>query len=300
MSINIVMDLDNTIISSIGSDEDGKTFLPNESKAELEQQLVDHPERKTEIEEKLNLFNKINSFNFHIMREDIDEDIESDSAFLYIVFERPHLQEFLDFLFSNFKVSVWSAATKDYVLFVINNIIYRDHPERKLEWIFFDEHCSTSKKLGLQKEIKSRLFTLSKAVRKELIRTKKEKEVMTKAEREQFKELCTKDLSIFWDIFNFKDFTPHNTIIIDDLQEVHDCQPCNAIQVEAFNFDSKGSENDDYLLRLKDKLTSMKAKYDPKVAESGAGFCLGDYVSHHPLLSTTDFLKDYEERVIEE
>ena len=31
----------------------------------------------------------------------------------YMVFERPGLQEFLDFLFKNFNVSIWTAASKD-------------------------------------------------------------------------------------------------------------------------------------------------------------------------------------------
>lgn len=63
----------------------------------------------------------------------------------YIVFERPHLQEFLDFLFSNFNVSVWTAASKDYALFIIENIIAKQ-PERKLDYIFFSYHCDISKK----------------------------------------------------------------------------------------------------------------------------------------------------------
>ena len=40
----------------------------------------------------------------------------------YIVFERPGLQKFLDFLFANFSVSVWTAASKDYAAFIIKNI----------------------------------------------------------------------------------------------------------------------------------------------------------------------------------
>ena len=64
----------------------------------------------------------------------------------YIIFERPHLQEFLDFLFENFDVSVWTAATKDYALFIINKIILIK-PNRKLDYIFFSYHCNISKKI---------------------------------------------------------------------------------------------------------------------------------------------------------
>jgi hypothetical protein len=64
----------------------------------------------------------------------------------YIIFERPHLQEFLDFIFENFDVSIWTAATKDYALFIINKIILIK-PNRKLDYIFFSYHCNISKKL---------------------------------------------------------------------------------------------------------------------------------------------------------
>ena len=66
----------------------------------------------------------------------------------YTIFERPYLQEFLDYLFdkkNNFNVSVWTAASKDYALFIIGNIILKkDKPERKLDFIFFSYHCSWS------------------------------------------------------------------------------------------------------------------------------------------------------------
>lgn len=61
----------------------------------------------------------------------------------YIIFERPHLQQFLDYLFSNFRVSVWTAATKDYALFIIKHIILTK-PERTLDHILFSYHCDIS------------------------------------------------------------------------------------------------------------------------------------------------------------
>jgi len=67
----------------------------------------------------------------------------------YKVFERPGLQEFLDWLFKNYNVSVWTAASKDYALFVIDKIVLQK-PERKLDYIFFSYHCdlSNAKKAG--------------------------------------------------------------------------------------------------------------------------------------------------------
>lgn len=65
---------------------------------------------------------------------------------LYYIFERPNLQNFLDELFNKFNVSVWTAASKDYALFIIDKIILKNK-NRKLDWIFFDYHCDISKKL---------------------------------------------------------------------------------------------------------------------------------------------------------
>lgn len=61
----------------------------------------------------------------------------------FIVFGRPHLQSFLDFLFSNFNVSVWTAASKSYALFIIDNFILTK-PERRLDFMFFSYHCDYS------------------------------------------------------------------------------------------------------------------------------------------------------------
>lgn len=63
----------------------------------------------------------------------------------FIIFERPHVQGFLDFLFKHFNVSVWSAGTKDYVLFIIKNVI-QTSPTRKIYTILHYDHCQMSSK----------------------------------------------------------------------------------------------------------------------------------------------------------
>lgn len=60
----------------------------------------------------------------------------------YIIYERPGTQRFLDFLFRNFDVSVWSAASKDYVMFIVNNVIARGR--RKPKVVLHAEHCTQS------------------------------------------------------------------------------------------------------------------------------------------------------------
>lgn len=63
----------------------------------------------------------------------------------YIIFERPGTQRFLDFLFRHFDVSVWSAASKDYVHFIVNKVIARGRRVPKI--VLHSEHCSQSSKM---------------------------------------------------------------------------------------------------------------------------------------------------------
>lgn len=57
----------------------------------------------------------------------------------YEIFGRPHLQEFLDYLFANFNVSVFTAAERGYALFIIDKFILRK-PERKLHMFYYRHH----------------------------------------------------------------------------------------------------------------------------------------------------------------
>lgn len=83
--------------------------------------------------EKLNNTYRNTNLKYHIL----------DKSF--IIFERPHVQRFLDFLFKHFNVSVWSAGTKDYVLFIIKNVI-QTSPYRKIHTILHYDHCQMSSK----------------------------------------------------------------------------------------------------------------------------------------------------------
>jgi TFIIF-interacting CTD phosphatase-like protein len=58
----------------------------------------------------------------------------------YFIYERPFLQDFLDWLFDNFNVSVWSAGSKDYVFYIVEHIIYKNK-KRKLDFILYADHC---------------------------------------------------------------------------------------------------------------------------------------------------------------
>jgi hypothetical protein len=113
--INIFLDLDQTIISGeVLKDEDD------------DDEIYDIESNKT----------KAINFNFHNMEN------------YYVIFERPGLQKFLDYLFKNFNVSIWTAASKDYGLFIAEKFILKGHPERKLDFMFFSYHCDLSENIG--------------------------------------------------------------------------------------------------------------------------------------------------------
>ncbi len=115
----------------------------------------------------------------------------------YIVFERPGLQEFLDFIFENFNVSIWSAASKDYVLFIVDNII-KTKPGRDLKYIMFSYHCDKCKKS---------------------------------------KKGSIKLLDFLWDKYNLPGITKENTFIIDDNERVVKHNIGNVIHIKEFEFE---------------------------------------------------------------
>jgi TFIIF-interacting CTD phosphatase-like protein len=165
---NILLDLDQTIISSEASDE-----------LDIER-----------YKEKSKLFRSDNMDGY------------------YVVYSRPYLQEFLDYIFSNFNVSVWTAASKDYALFIIEKIILNNKPERKLDYIFFSYHCKWSK-----------------------------------AEKKY-----TKKLEMIWDIYKLPGYNSKNTVILDDYKkDVHKSQPNNCIIAPPFEFTKESSEHDTFL-----------------------------------------------------
>ena len=119
---NLILDLDQTLISAEPSEE--FNFKKYQKKAETH-------------------------FRFHGMDG------------YYIVFERPYLQKFLDYIFKNFNVSIWTAASQSYALFIIDKIIL-SKSGRKLDYIFFNYHCKLSKKNGKGSKDLSLLWNLYK------------------------------------------------------------------------------------------------------------------------------------------
>lgn len=191
--LNVILDLDQTLISG----EEYELFEKNPNK------------------EKMNKF-------FHAQMKNY-----------FIIFARPHLQEFLDFLFENFNVAVWTAASKDYANFIVKNFILTESKKnkRKLDFIFYSYHCNMSKryKQGL------------------------------------------KSLSMLWDVFKLKNYNPNNTIIVDDNSDVVIQQSCNVIQIKPFYYQSRNSDQDKELLKVMAQLKTIDnyMKEDVKKGKKG-------------------------------
>jgi hypothetical protein len=168
MKLNVILDLDNTLISTVDNDPS----LPYYSK------------------------------------------IYDTNA---LICARPYLFEFLEWLFDNCNVSVFTAADKDYALFIIENFILRDKRgrklNRKLDFIFYRYHVN----MGI-KEFGGGL----------------------------------KDLRLLWDTFNMYGFNCSNTIIIDDSPDVKMTNPYNALLI--YPFEAHRGFDDKHLIKVKDRL----------------------------------------------
>lgn len=191
--MNIILDLDNTILCSIEMDK-----LKKMSKKTLQ---------------------RLEEFEY------------VDMGKLFRVFLRPGVQEFLTYIFKHYNVSVWTAASKDYALFIIDKIIL--HPDladiknrkdeklnignRKLDFIFFDYHGDISDDLNDH----------------------------------------PKYLKMLWSYYKFPGYTKDNTYIIDDNRHVHSKQHDNVIKAVYFDVEKKDSNSDTF---LKDVIKELEGK----------------------------------------
>ena len=141
----------------------------------------------------------------------------------FLVFQRPYLQDFLTYIFDNFRVSIWTAASQLYATFIIENIILKDHPERKIDWIFFSYHCNISKQYKNGSKV-------------------------------------IKTISEVFDIPGYDNADKY--VIFDDYHEVKESQPDNCILAEPFEFRDKDSENDAFLQKVTTELQDMVKRSD--------------------------------------
>lgn len=186
-NLNIILDLDNTIINSIAYDR--MKYVPK---------------------------------NIELESVDIGE---------FITFKRPNLDIFLDFLFNNFNVGVYTLGSRDYAQDIVWNFI-QNKPGRKVDFILSieDEYINASSPnyigLGL-----------------------------------------TKNLRFLWEDLKIYDYYPCNTFIIDDNPFVKDTNPYNTIHVNKFevlrdnNTYNNLSTMDNILLEVIKELMKIKTIY---------------------------------------
>lgn len=169
VNFNIVLDLDNTIISSLTKEEYGK-------------RKIDHSVKFTPV---------------------------CDG--MYYTLARPYLEDFLNYIFPRFHVSVWTAASKDYAKEIIQKFVTKGKKNRKLRGFLYDTHCKESMDVVNPKTMK--------------------------------------DLRYLY-ISKDKLFNQNNTVIIDDLKEVLNNNKKNSIDSEYFDSSKKTALNDTFLLKL--------------------------------------------------
>jgi hypothetical protein len=115
---------------------------------------------------------------------------------IYIILERPGLQKFLDWLFENFNVSIWSAGSSDYVNFIKKYIIIGS-TNRHLERVLHSKHCDKSQHYYGDDHIKK--------------------------------------LDMLWEILQIPNHNKRNTILLDDLCSNLRSQPENCVRVNKFD-----------------------------------------------------------------
>lgn len=141
----------------------------------------------------------------------------SDHAFIepYVTVARPNLQKFLDYLFANYNVCIWTAASKNYASFIYDRFIKFYNRNRCLKLLLYNVHCEMSSDiLG-----------------------------------------GSKKLSMLWEQWNLPGFNEKNTYIIDDLKEVFTIQPTNCIRIKPFKIKGGEYDNEleriiDYLRNI--------------------------------------------------
>jgi TFIIF-interacting CTD phosphatase-like protein len=136
----------------------------------------------------------------------------------YYIFERPYLQAFLTYIFEHFTVSVYTAASKDYGLYIINNMLKKNHPDRHIKYFFHSYHCDICKRV----------------------------------------KNSSKDLSILWNVYNLEGLDETNTFIVDDYDEVYNTQQYNCIVAPPYTFTDSDSCDDTFFLRLLKYLKSTR------------------------------------------
>ncbi|CAO3623337.1 unnamed protein product [Cunninghamella blakesleeana] len=163
------------------------------------------------------------------------------------MFVRPNINNFLNYIFKNFQVMVWSSAQKNSVNRMLQ-LFEQDINRLSLIWDRSD--------MGLT------------------------------IEQFHSKSTTVKDLQKIWDTFDNNEFNATNTILIDDSPSKSVLQPYNCISISTFNHTSSQFllYGDNELLNVIDYLNKLKYQsnvsnfiqstpYTPLICEGGSKLC---------------------------
>jgi hypothetical protein len=172
-------------------------------------------------------FDYISSSTYKIYSEKLKyTDFYFEEKPLYRIYLRPYLEDFLDYLFDEFNVSVFTNAEKDYADFVVKNIIFGNSTQhRKIDFVFYRYHSN----IAMQNYGKM------------------------------------KDLRLIWEMAHIYYFFPSNTVIIDDLYLVKNSNYYNCLAIKPFElFNSNPEEilKDNSLMNVSKKLFLLKKKFE--------------------------------------
>lgn len=154
----------------------------------------------------------------------------------WMMLQRPKVQTFLDKLFRNFNVAIWSTAGTDYVNFVVRRTIQpvSKRKKRPLDFIWASPEAD-------------------------------------KARDESKHGNDLKPLTVIYEEFGHLGYTSKNTVIIDDHTRVFNTNPLNTIPMPEFEPFSVASKEDrllddalKYLLKLKKGNKSFRRKHRVK------------------------------------
>lgn len=141
----------------------------------------------------------------------------------YVILERPNLQPFLDWLFENFSVSVWSAASPDYVKYIVDHVIVGNkYKKRKLQRVLNSDNCDKSQLL--------------------------------------YGEDALKKLAMLWEYYKLPNHTVDNTILLDDLCLNIRAQPENSLRIKKFIGKHDDNELSKVKTKLENVIANYKTK----------------------------------------
>lgn len=267
MSINLVLDLDNTVISALSHDEYLK--LSETTRKNLRKNLKKR----------------------YMTEADIVSGGYQDKI-VYHVYIRPYLQYFLKYCYdNNFKITVWTAADENYGQWIIDKIINKTLIDeykfsfvrnKIINYLIEKKYIMENDRYTLNglsnyelldyldfnrllEEIETNIKIPYISIVQHFLSYDDCVECMIDKRKENHFCDTMKHLDYLYKIYD--DFYPCNTIIMDDHKDIPLCNKNKVISAKYFGVEVKNSkpEDDDFLLTTAiDKLRVARHNYDVK------------------------------------